>query len=160
MAATSTPTSTISSFLMHIATVAAEKPTKTEIKAGEKVVDITGYPDFGGEPEKIDVTTLSDKVSRSVNGVQQLESMSFGANYTAADFTKLKELEKKGESEWWAVLFGEDESGTPDGHDGVVFWQGGVTPYITSGEVNGARSLNMVFSTVTAPDFYEDLTEG
>ena len=35
----------------------------------EKLLDITEYPDLGGENEKIDVTTLSDKKKRTINGI-------------------------------------------------------------------------------------------
>lgn len=142
---------------MHVVTVAGAVPTAAEIKASEKVVDITSYPDFGGAPEQVEVTTLTDKAQRFVKGVQQLDTFEFGSNYTAKDLKDLRALEAKGENEWWAVMFGEDGSKVPDGHDGVVFWQGGVTAYPTSGEVNGARGMNIVFSMQTAPDFLDTL---
>ena len=36
----------------------------------EKLIDITEYPDLGGEKEKLDVTTLSDTKKRTINGIE------------------------------------------------------------------------------------------
>lgn len=154
-AASTTPTATISTFLMHFESLAGSTPTTADFANAVKVVDIKSYPDLGGEPEQIEVTTLSDKIQRNIKGVQQLDTMSFTANYTKGDLAKLKTLEKKGESEWWAVAFGEDADGNPDGHDGIVFWQGGISSYVTSGDVNAVRELNIVVSTATAPELME-----
>lgn len=154
-AASTTPTATISSFLMHFETLTGKTPVAADFASAVKVIDIKSYPDLGGEPEQIEVTTLTDKIQRNIKGVQQLDTMSFTANYTKGDLAKLKTLEKKGESEWWAVAFGEDENGDPDGHDGIVFWQGGLSSYITSGDTNAVRELNVVISTATAPELME-----
>ncbi|MBY4798352.1 hypothetical protein K6V98_08335 [Collinsella sp. AGMB00827] len=146
-------TSTINTFLMHFKD-AQQQPTS--LKGGEKLVDIKSYPALGGEPEKIETTTLSDKVQTFVSGVQQLDSFDFSSNYDKAIYRKLKDLEKKGEGQWWAVAFGADENGQPDGHDGVIVWSGGITAYISEGEVNGVREMHEVFSVASVPVLLPD----
>lgn len=75
----------------------------------EKVIDIKDFPDLGGAPEMLETTTLSDKMQTYIPGIQSLDALEFTANYTKADFTKLKALEGKEES--YAVWFGGEETG-------------------------------------------------
>ena len=152
MAASETATSTINSFLMHW--TSTTQPTS--ITGAEKVVDIKSYPDLGGAPEQVESTTLSDDVQTFVRGVQSIDNFDFTANYTKASYKKLKELEKKGEGEWWGVALGADASGAPDGHDGIIVWKGGLTAYVSGGEVNAVREMHAVFSVATKPTLLED----
>ena len=156
-AASTTPTATIHTYLYHFTKVAGSKPAVADFPANaEKVIDIKFFFNHAATPEKIDVTTLSDSVQRNINGVQQMDTMQFTANYTKGDKRKLDTLEKKGEGEWYAVVFGAGADGTPDGHDGIVFWQGGVSSYVSGGDVNAARELTIVISTATAPELMAD----
>lgn len=43
----------------------------------EKLIDITEYPDLGGEKEKLDVTTLSDTKKRTINGIEDTGDLAF-----------------------------------------------------------------------------------
>lgn len=61
MAAATAPISTYKTYLMYKATTAATEYTK--------LLDIKSFPDLGGEPERIDVTTLSDKIRKYTPGV-------------------------------------------------------------------------------------------
>ena len=58
-----------------------------------KLLDITSFPDLGGEPEAIDVTTLSDPMKKFIPGIQENSSMSFEANYDKDDYEKIKALQ-------------------------------------------------------------------
>nr|WP_314639903.1 hypothetical protein [uncultured Olsenella sp.] len=150
--ASKSATSTINTFLMHFTTVAGSKPVKTDLTSVEKVVDIKSYPDFGGAPEKVETTTLSEDTSSFVSGVQKLDSFEFTANYILSDYTKAKTLEAKGGDEWWAVFFGAGSDGQPDGHDGIVAWKGGLTAYISGAGVNAAREMKLNYSVKTKPE--------
>lgn len=57
-------TSTYMTFLMH----------KNE-DAWEKLLDITEFPDLGGEPELLETTTLSHRMQTYVKGVQSNEGL-------------------------------------------------------------------------------------
>lgn len=148
-------TSTINSFLYQFKNATAQP---TSLAAGEKLMDIKSYPDLGGAPETIETTTLSDSFQTSVNGVQSVDAFDFTANYEKAVYRKLKELETKGNEQWWAVVFGANEQGEPDGHDGIVVWQGGLTAYISGGEVNAAREMHAVISVGRPPVLLPDAT--
>jgi hypothetical protein len=154
-AADKSATSTIHTYLMHFKTIAGEKPASSDLAQCEKVVDIKDYPDMGGDPEKIESTTLSDESQTNVNGVQKLDSLTFTSNYVKDDYKKLKDLEKQGEDQWWAVYFGADPAGKPDGHNGILVWKGGPTTYITSGKVNAVREMKTTFSTKTGIEMVE-----
>lgn len=51
-----------------------------------KVVDIKSYPDLIGEPQQIDVTTLTDSQVQNINGVKQSNVLTFPVNYTSANY--------------------------------------------------------------------------
>lgn len=109
-----------------------------------KLVDIKSYPDLGGAPETIDVTTLSDPITQSINGIQSLDSLEFDANYTLADYQTLKALE--GEQLFLAVWFGGTESSgivTPTGSDGKFEFTGELSVRVNGGGVNEARGMTI-----------------
>lgn len=145
MAASTTPTATINTFLMHFEGATA-RPTSTDLTKAKKVCDITSYPAMGGNPNQLDVTTLSDSIKRSINGLKDTDQFEFGSNYIKGDKVKLDTLEKKGEAEWWGLFLGAGSDGEPDGHDGIFTWQGGLTSYLDSGDVDAARTMKIVVS--------------
>ena len=107
-------TSTYMTFLMH------KKET-----TWEKLLDITEFPDLGGDPELLETTTLSDKMQTYVNGVQSNDGMTFNANYDHTEYKALKALE--GKNEEYAVWFGGTEtasSPTPTGSEGKFKFAG------------------------------------
>lgn len=93
-------TSTYMTFLMH------KKET-----TWEKLLDITEFPDLGGDPKLLETTTLSDKMQTYVNGVQSNDGMTFNANYDHTEYKALKALE--GKNEEYAVWFGGTETAVP-----------------------------------------------
>lgn len=130
-------TSTYKSFLMH----------KNDTSY-EKLVDISGYPDLGGKPEQIDVTTLSDKMNVYVDGIQKLEALEFDAFYDLVSYKALKALEGKDDD--YSVWFGgtEDTDGTvtPTGSEGKFDFSGSLSVYVTSGDVNAARKMKITIT--------------
>ena len=102
----------------------------------EKLIDITQYPDLGGAKEKIDVTTLSDRKKRTIDGVEDVSDLQFSAFYEKADYEKLLALEKAGNIDTYQLWFGED------GEDGIFEWEGCMSVYPTSGSSNAAREMS------------------
>ena len=112
--------------------------------AWSKLVDIVDSPDLGGEPERIDVTTLSNKMRTYVEGVQDVDSMNFTANYDKTDYTTIQAL--AGQSGDYAVWFGGTESGgvvTPTGSEGKFSWTGTISVYVNGMGVNEARQMTI-----------------
>ena len=157
LTASKTPTSTIHTYLMHLeGSITGDKPASSDLAKFKKVIDIKDYPDLGGKPETIETTTLSEETQTSVNGVQKLDSFEFTANYTKDKYAALKAIDAKGNGEWWAIYMGAAADGvTPDGHDGIVVWQGGSTTFITSGGVNKVREMKTTISVGTKPEMVE-----
>ena len=116
----------------------------------EKVIDIKDFPDLGGAPEMLDTTTLSDKMKTYIPGIQSLDALEFTANYTKADFTKLKALEGKEES--YAVWFGGEETGstlTPTGSDGKFEFKGQLSVFPVGGGVNEVVNMTVTIAPST-----------
>ena len=106
---------------------------------------IKSFPDLGGEPERIDVTTLSDAMRQYIPGVQVVSSTSFTANYVKAEYSKINAL--SGTSHDYALWFGATGSigsETPDGHDGKFEWSGDIMAYVNGGDVNSAVEMTIV----------------
>ena len=141
MAASTAPISTYKTYLM--------------IKSGStysKLIDIKSFPDLGGEPERIDVTTLSDKIRKYTAGVQDLSSFQFTANYIAADYQKIVSLE--GSQKDYAIWLGATSSNgvdTPTGSDGQWAWTGDVSVYKSGGDVNAPQ--DMIITAYPSTDF-------
>lgn len=119
-------------------------------EAYEKVIDIKDFPDLGGAPEMLETTTLSDKMQTYIPGIQSLDALEFTANYTKADFTKLKALEGKEES--YAVWFGGEETGgvlTPTGSDGKFEFKGQLSAFPVGGGVNEVVDMTVTIAPST-----------
>lgn len=131
--------STYKTFLMHKGSGSAN---------WEKLVDITEFPDLGGEPEMLDVTTLSHKMRVYIPGIQETEGMNFTANYDQTDYDKLKALE--GKEEDYAVWFGGTENTTglptPTGSEGKFSFKGILSVYVNGGGVNEPVGMTAVIA--------------
>lgn len=112
-----------------------------------KLVDITSVPDLGGAPEQIDVTTLSDRKQRNMNGIQTNSSHEFGAWYSPevydtlqsimeADFDKT-EVEDLDTYQLW---IGENGVG------GKFEWQGKLSVFVGGYESNAAIPMTLTIS--------------
>lgn len=142
MAAATTATSTYESFLM----------SSTDGTTYTKLLDITDYPDLGGDPETIDVTTLSHKMRVYVEGVQKTDALKFTAPYVLSTYTALKAL--AGTVGHYSVWFGGTESTgdalpTPTGDDGKFDFDGTLSVYVTSAKVNEARMISVSITPIT-----------
>lgn len=102
----------------------------------EKLVDIKSFPDLGGTPELLETTTLSDAMTTNIMGIQSMDALEFEANYTLADYTKLKAME--GTESEFAVWLGEN------GADGKFNFKGELAVYVNGGGVN--EVVNMTIS--------------
>lgn len=124
-------TSTIHSFLMS--------GTGTPL-VYSKLLDIKDYPDIFGEPNKLQATTQSDKEHWYVEGVKDNSgALNFTANYDAADFAAIKALE--GTTGKFALWFGVDANGDPDGHNGKFSFEGAPFARLVGKGVDEVREM-------------------
>lgn len=133
--------STYKIFLMHKA---------KEADAYEKLIDIKDFPDLGGAPEMLETTTLSDGMQTYIPGIKSLDGLEFTANYTKADFDRLKALE--GVDHSFAVWFGGDVAGkvvTPTGSDGKFEFDGQLSVFPVGGGVNEVVGMTISIAPST-----------
>ncbi len=119
-----------------------------------QVVPITSYPNLGGDPEQIDVTTLQHRVRANVPGVQDMGSFAFEANYLPEYYERLKSLED--EEHEYALYFGgtgEGENFVPTGSDGIFRFKGTMSAHVTGNGVNEARGLSFSISVSSEISF-------
>ena len=119
-----------------------------------KLIDIKEFPDLGGEPERLDITTLSDPMRLYIPGIQDTESMSVTANYTPENFATIKALE--GQNLNLAIWFGATTSGstdTPDGSYGKFSFEGQVNTYVNGAGVNEVVDMTISITPSTAIQF-------
>lgn len=107
----------------------------------EKLINIKSFPDLGGTPEMLETTTLSDSMQTYIPGIQILDGLEFEANYTKADFVKLKALEGKDES--YAVFFGDE------GVEGKFEFNGSLSVYPVGGGVNEVVGMTISIAPST-----------
>ena len=112
-----------------------------------KLVDITSYPDLGGTPETIDITTLSDTKVRNMNGLQSGDSLEFGALYSKTDYEALNDImiaDRSVNTEaglaTYRVYFGQN------GANGIWEWKGKLSVFAGGGEPNARREMTITIS--------------
>ena len=118
--------------------------------AWSKLIDIKEFPDLGGSPEMLETTTLSDRMQTYIAGIENIDSLEFSANYTLADFKKLKAME--GKDSQFAVWFGGTEAGdtvTPTGTDGKFKFNGQLSVFPVGGGVNEVVGMTITIAPST-----------
>jgi hypothetical protein len=112
-----------------------------------KVCDITSVPDLGGAPEQIDITTLSDRKQKNMNGIQTVSSHEFSAWYDSEIYDTLQAImeadyDKTSASELdtYQVWIGDDGVG------GKFEWQGKLSVYVGGYESNAAIPMTITIS--------------
>lgn len=144
----STPTSTIDTYLL--------KGTGTT-PTWSILLPIKEFPDLGGTPESIDVTTLSDKMRHYVPGVQDNDAFEFTCNYDPTDFSTVQALD--GAETQFAVAFGKTVSGsggsstTTVGGNGIFKFKGFASVFANGGGVNDPRDMTVSIMPSTDIDF-------
>ena len=106
-----------------------------------KLIDIKDFPDLGGAPEMLETTTLSDNMQTYIPGIQSLDALEFTANYTLADFKKIKAMEGKDTA--FAVWFGAE------GADGKFEFNGPISAFPVGGGVNEVVSMTISIAPST-----------
>ena len=116
----------------------------------QKLIDIKEFPDLGGAPEMLETTTLSDRMQTYIKGIQSLDALEFTANYTLADFKKLKALEQ--EDGEYAVWFGGTDDGVtvmPTGDAGKFKFTGQLSVFPVGTGVNEVVDMTITIAPST-----------
>ena len=122
----------------------------------EKLIDIKDYPDLGGERPQLDCTSLSDGKHKYIADIEDVDTLTFTANYDAALFGTLKAL--KGIQAKYAVWMGAtvDEStgiATPTGSEGVFEFTGDLDVYKNGHGVSEVQDMTINIIVSDGPNF-------
>ena len=123
----------------------------TDTISYSKLCDIKDYPDLGGSPDLIDMTTLSNRSKIGVPGIQNNDALSFTINYNPTVYTTLKGY-CDGNKYHFAVYFGGTESGstvTPTGDDGKITFDAMADIFISGKGVNEGREMTLTLTPTT-----------
>lgn len=115
--------------------------TSEDGSAWTKLVTIKSFPALGGAPEQIEVTDMEDETQTFIPGVQSMDAMEFGANYTLQSYTAVKAKENKPLK--YRIKLGKN------GVAGTATWDGQHSVYVNEGEVNGSISMTITVSPST-----------
>ena len=117
----------------------------------EKLIDIKSFPALGGAPERLETTTLSDKMQTFINGIQTLEAMEATANYTLTDYKAVKAVAGTTQklAFWFGGTEGSDGKAVPDGSDGKYTFEGQIDAFVTGGGVNEVVGMTIAITPST-----------
>ncbi len=116
----------------------------TSAESLTKKIDIKNFPDLGGAPELIEVTTLSDPMQRFINGIQSAGEMPFTCNYTKDSF---ETVNADADTElYYALEFGDE------GDEGIFEWEGMHSVYVTGADVNAPVEMVITIAPSTKPE--------
>lgn len=115
-------------------------PTSEDVT---KKVDIKNFPDLGGAPELIEVTTLSDAMQSFILGIQTSGEMPFTCNYTKDNFETANS--DTNTELYYALEFGAG------GSEGIFEWQGMHSVHVTGADVNAPVEMVVTIAPSTKP---------
>lgn len=102
------------------------------------LASITGYPDLGATPNKLDATDLSALESKeSIFGLQDIPDLTFECNYNEDAYSTIDSMT----DEYTFLLEFNDA-----GEDGMFIWNGHVSIYVVGGGVDEVRKMTLVCS--------------
>lgn len=117
----------------------------------QKLVDIKEFPDLGGAPEMLETTTLTDNMQTYIPGIQQLEALTFTANYELDVFKDLQKLDRVQKD--YAVWLGHkmatpepEPAMTPDGNQGKLQFQGYLSVFPNGSGVNEVVDMTITIA--------------
>lgn len=111
------------------------------------LVEVVDSPDFGGEPETVDVTTQSDSKRRYINGLQDSSALTFTCWYTPENAAALNAIKTADASitdpadmNTYQYQIGEN------GEHGKYTWKGKLDWYLNSAAPGDAQQITITIS--------------
>lgn len=111
-----------------------------------KLVDIKEFPDLGSAPSQVDITTLTDHQKMSLLGLKDPGILEFTANYKKEDYQTLAALTG---TQKFAVWFGVNSSGEPDGSDGKFEFDGSLSVMLKGAGVEAPVDMALSIAVST-----------
>lgn len=117
-----------------------------------KYLDIKDFPDVGGAPEMLETTTLSDTMQTYIPGIRKVDALEFTANYTEANYTKVKADEEKScnFAIWMGGTDAADGTVTPTGDKGKFSFTGMPSVYVKGAGTNAVVDMGISIAVQSA----------
>lgn len=109
-----------------------------------ELAGVKGIPQLGGDPERVDVTTLADAKRKYIAGIEDTDNLEFAIVYQTANFTDVHTLVETGVETEFKVVY-------PDGM--AVTFKGVPKFKFSAAEINGALEFTLVIVVSDGPDF-------
>ncbi|WP_261806138.1 phage tail protein [Lapidilactobacillus luobeiensis] len=93
--------------------------------------DVKTIPEIGQSPEKVDVTVLTDKKKKAINGLQDSSSLAFACVYKGANFKAANGISDNGKVYDWIVTYPDGMTCTFTGQASIKIGQAGINEPIT-----------------------------
>lgn len=120
---------------------------KTKLKIGEKEYNIKSFPTILGKRSALEITTMSDDAQCFIPGIRQMsETLDFGANYTADEYSEIN------------ALTGDQPCKLTFGDGSSYSWQGGVSATIDEGDVDAVIGMTISITPSTVPVWAKSAT--
>lgn len=116
--------------------------TESSTTTYSKLLDIKEFPDLGGEPATVEITTLSDHIHKYLMGLKDPGMLTFTCNYDSEDFDKVNNLSG---TQSFAIWFGAKD-GQPDGSAGKFEFTGEASVWVNSGSVEAAVEMSVAIA--------------
>ena len=110
-----------------------------------KLVDVSEVPDLWTTPPTIDTTTLSDTMRTYINGLVDVGSLEFTANYTMDNMDDLDDVAGTPDTPF-AVWLGADDNGDPDGHNGKFAFTGELSYGLKAASVDDKHNIGIAIA--------------
>lgn len=107
----------------------------TEIPSWDDVCDIKDFPDLGGAPDMLDMTTLADPSRTYIAGIKDQQALEFTANYDAAAMDAIALLTGTKKFQLW---FGTN------GASGKFAFSGTIDTYVVGAGVNEVVDMKII----------------
>ncbi len=107
----------------------------TETPNWKDVCDIKDFPDLGGAPETLDITTLTDASRKYIAGIKDQQALEFTANYDEDDMDAIALLTGTKKFQLW---FGTS------GASGKFAFSGTISAYVVGAGVNEVVDMKVV----------------
>ena len=106
-----------------------------ETPSWDDVCDIKDFPDLGGAPDMLEITTLSDSAKSYIAGIQDQQALEFTANYDEDDMDAIALLTGTQDFQLW---FGTN------GASGKFAFSGTISTYVVGAGVNEVVDMKIV----------------
>lgn len=116
--------------------------TEAELETATRFIDIREYPDMGGAPAEVDVTTLMNKMKVNIPGLQSISALEFPYFVDQNGGANMRDvMESSGQPLYYMLKIGVQK----DGKTPVIklTWRGTHTTWTTGASVDGATEATL-----------------